>query len=126
LKGYVNFPHAEQVFMIEREITNKKSGVTTIEIACGITSLTKENASAKRLLELNRGHWCIENGLHYVRDVTFNEDKSQIRKNNGAQIMASIRNLVINIYRLLKFKYIPKAIRYFSLRLDKLFYIMGI
>jgi len=58
------------------------------ETAYGITSLRKEEASAERLLELNRGHWEIENRIHYVRDVTFDGDRSQICKGNGAHIMA--------------------------------------
>jgi hypothetical protein len=48
---------------------------------------------------LNRNHWCIE-GLHYVRDVTFDEDRCRIRKHAGARVMASLRNLAISLLRL--------------------------
>jgi len=102
------------------------NGKESEETAYGITSLRKEDASAERLLELNRGHWEIENKIHYVRDVTFDEDRSQIRKGNGAHIMASLRNLVIGIFRLLGFKYIPDAIRYFSMRLEAALQVLGI
>lgn len=102
------------------------NGKESEETAYGITSLTKEEASAERLLELNRGHWEIENRIHYVRDVTFDEDRSQIRKGNGPHIMASLRNLVIGIFRILGFKYIPEAIRYFTMRLETTFKILGI
>jgi hypothetical protein len=86
----------------------------SLELAYGVTSLTQEQAPAKRLLELNRGHWEIENRVHYVRDVTYDEDRSRIRANNGPRMMASIRNLAISIARMMGFKYIPDANRAFT------------
>jgi Transposase DDE domain len=61
----------------------------------GITSLTFAQASPARLADLLRGHWAIENGLHWVRDVTFAEDGSQLRTRAGPQVMACLRNLAI-------------------------------
>ncbi|MHC1624305.1 MAG: ISAs1 family transposase [Candidatus Methanospirareceae archaeon] len=125
LKGYVDFPYAEQFFMVERR-TEFFNGKKRHEIVYGISSLTAEQASAQQLLELNRGHWEIENRVHYVRDVTFDEDRSQVRKGNGAQVMASIRNLVIAILRLIGFRYIPDAIRYFVFRIPTALTVLGI
>ena len=71
----------KQGFELVRERTEK--GKTTVEVVHGITSLSPERADAKRLLELNRGHWGIENGLHYVRDVTMGEDQSRVRKGSA-------------------------------------------
>jgi predicted transposase YbfD/YdcC len=65
-----------------------------------ITSLSADKASPQRLLTLNRGHWQIENRLHWVRDVTFAEDQSQIRTGAGPQMMALLRNLAISLVRL--------------------------
>lgn len=65
-----------------------------------ITSLSAEQASPQRLLALNRGHWEIENRLHWVRDVTFGEDQSQIRTGSGPRMMALLRNLAISLVRL--------------------------
>jgi hypothetical protein len=65
-----------------------------------ITSLKPEQASAARLLELNRGHWEIENRWHWVRDVTFGEDHSQVRTGSGPRMMATLRNLAISLVRL--------------------------
>src|SRR4051812_29445961 len=62
----------KQGFELTRERTVK--GVTTVEVVHGITSLSPERADAKKLLELTRGHWGIENSLHYRRDVTMGED----------------------------------------------------
>lgn len=77
----------------ERTIDGKK----TVETVHGITSLSPERADAKRLLELNRGHWGIENELHYKRDVTMGEDASRIRKGVAPQVMAALRNSIIHV-----------------------------
>ena len=126
LKGYLNFPYADQVFLVERHTEYLRSGKKRTEIAYGISSLSAEQADAKRLLELNRGHWEIENRLHYVRDVSFDEDRSQIHHPVGARLMASIRNLVISIFRLLGFRYVPDAIRYFARRPEQTYQLLGI
>lgn len=101
LNEYIDFPYVGQVFCVRREFEYVKSGKKTEEIAYGITSLSKEKADPARLLQLNRGHWGIENSLNYVRDVTFNEDRSQIRTKNAPKVMSSLRNLVIGIFRIL-------------------------
>jgi hypothetical protein len=63
------------------------------------------------LLELSRAHWTIENRLHWVRDVTFDEDRCRIRKGAGAQVMASLRNLAISLLRMAGARYIAPALR---------------
>jgi predicted transposase YbfD/YdcC len=65
-------------------------------------------APPQRLLELNRGHWAIENSLHYVRDVTFAEDLSQIRTKTAPHVMASLRNLAISLLRITSTPISPK------------------
>lgn len=105
--------------MIERRTEFLRSGTQRAEIAYGLSSLSADRATPERLLELNRGHWEIENRVHYVRDVSFDEDRSRIRASTGARLMASIRNLVISIFRLLGFRYIPDGIRYFAMRIDQ-------
>ena len=77
----------KQAFELTRTRTIK--GVTTVEVVHGITSLSEQQADAARLLELTRGHWGIENGLHYVRDVTMGEDASRVRKGSAPQVMAA-------------------------------------
>lgn len=100
LNGYVDFPHCAQVARIERITLTISSGKTRSEVVHLITSLTPEKASPERLLRLNRGHWGIENGLHWVRDVTFAEDHSQVRTGSGPRMMATLRNLAISLIRL--------------------------
>ena len=69
--------------------------MTTVEVVHGITSLSEGEADATGLLGITRGHWGIENGLHYVRDVTMGEDASRVRKGSSPQVLAALRNLVI-------------------------------
>jgi hypothetical protein len=85
----------EQGFELVRERTEQ--GKKTVEVVHGITSLAPERADAQRLLELTRGHWGIENELHYKRDVTMGEDSSRVRKGVAPQVMAALRNSVIHV-----------------------------
>ncbi len=89
------WPGLAQGFELVRERTEK--GKTTVEVAYGITSLTAQEADAKRLLHLVREHWRIENCLHYVRDVTLAEDACRVRKGNAPQVLAALRNAVVHL-----------------------------
>jgi predicted transposase YbfD/YdcC len=100
LNGFVDFPHVGQVARVERTRQQVTSGKVRSEVVYLITSLSPEEAGPERLLALNRGHWEIENRLHWVRDVTFGEDHSQIRKGAGPRMMATLRNLAISLVRL--------------------------
>ena len=98
LTGYSDWPHLAQACWLER-ITHRKRG-TRRESAYAVTSLPPEEADAVRLLNLWRGHWGIENRVHWVRDVTLDEDRSQVRTGAAPQIMAGLRNLTISLLRL--------------------------
>jgi predicted transposase YbfD/YdcC len=111
LNEYVDFPYVGQVFCVQREVLTCKTNKKRTETICGISSLSAEKASPERLLQLNRGHWSIENRLHWIRDVTFDEDRSQIRAGTGPQVMACLRNFAIGLLRLKKFSNIAKALR---------------
>jgi len=99
LPHYMDWPGLKQVFMVERSTTIKKTGEYYAETAYGITSLTPKQADASRLNSLVRSHWHIENRSHWVRDVTFDEDRSQVRSGNIPQVMAALRNTVIGLMR---------------------------
>jgi predicted transposase YbfD/YdcC len=114
LINYLEFPCHKQVMRIERITEILKSGKKRHEVVFGITSLSPEQASPERLLELNRGHWSIENSLHYVRDTTFDEDRSQIRTRTAPQVMATLKNLAISLLRLNSFKNIASGLRHFA------------
>lgn len=99
-----------QVYQITRERWGNDEP-RTVEIAYRITSLTAEQANASRLLELDRGHWGIENGLHHVRDVTFGEDACRVRSGNAPQVLAATRNLAMGILRRMDFPSIASGTR---------------
>src|SRR2546426_10317839 len=82
------------------------------ETVYGITSLKPAVANSERVLSLSRKHWSIENRLHWVRDVTFDEDRSRIRRGAGAQVMASLRNLAISLLRMAGAEIIAPALRH--------------
>jgi predicted transposase YbfD/YdcC len=108
------WPGLEQVFQIQRHCVEKKSGKESREVVYGVTSLSREKAGAEELLKLVRGHWQIENQSHWVRDVTFGEDHSQVRKGNIAQAMAALRNVAIGLMRVVGEGNIAKACRKFA------------
>lgn len=111
LNDYLCFPYVSQVFCIQRNRTILISGKHHSETVYGVTSLCPQQANPARIMNLARGHWSIENRLHWVRDVTYDEDRSQVRKGKGAQIMASLRNLAISLLRLAGARYIAPAVR---------------
>ena len=110
----MDFPFCGQVACIERHTENLKTGKKRSETAYLITSLSPQKASPKQLLDLNRGHWSIENKSHYVRDVTFDEDRSQIRTKTGPRMMATLRNLAISLLRMANYSNIAEALRHMA------------
>src|SRR2546428_9489211 len=112
LKGYSDWPGLEQVFEIRRCWQSK--GVWKESIRYGVTSLPATIAIPERILKLKRGHWTIENGLHYVKDVTMGEDKSMVHADNGPKIMAALRNTVVSLLRHAGFSTIAARMRYHS------------
>jgi predicted transposase YbfD/YdcC len=97
LKDYVDWPYLEQVFKLERRFTYLKSGKIMQEERYGITSLPAERASPKRLLHIVRSLWGMENGLHYRRDATLQEDRTRLTRGDAGQVMAVINNLVLGL-----------------------------
>lgn len=114
LTGYISFPCCQQVFQLERIREHRRAGNTIKverEVVSGVTSRSPGKASPAQILQFARGHWTIENCVHHVRDVTFDEDRSQVRKGHGAQMMACLRNLVISVLRLAGATNIAAALR---------------
>jgi predicted transposase YbfD/YdcC len=111
INDYVNFPYCGQVACLQRYSEQIKSGKIQNETVYLITSLSHDDADGERLLTLIRGHWGIENKSHYVRDVTFDEDRSKVRTKSGPRIMATLRNFAISILRFIGYSNIAKALR---------------
>jgi predicted transposase YbfD/YdcC len=95
-------------------------------VTFGVTSLSTVEGSPRKLLELNRGHWGIENRLHWVRDVIFDEDRSQVRKGAGTQIMAALRNLAIGLLRKAGASNIAAALRHCARYAEKALRLLGL
>jgi predicted transposase YbfD/YdcC len=94
------FPGARQVFRLRRDVGEPNGPWTSKEIVLGITSLPPELAGPEHLNCYQRHHWSVENRLHWVRDVTFHEDDSQLRTGTAPRALASFRHLAINTFRL--------------------------
>jgi hypothetical protein len=105
-------PTAGLTDQVKRTITDKQTGRATSETAYAITSLPPERATPTQLLMAWRAHWRIENKLHWVRDVTFDEDRSTVRSGRIPQVMAALRNTAIGLLRLLGATNIAKACRH--------------
>jgi len=114
LTDFLHWPGLQQVFRVDRHTTLQKSGRVRSQTSFGVTSLSPDQADAAALLSLVRQHWHIENRSHYVRDVSFGEDASQVRRGALPQVMAALRNCAINLIRCHHFQFIPDAFDYFA------------
>jgi predicted transposase YbfD/YdcC len=99
LNDYLDFPHVGQAFLVERHCIEKKTGKTSLEIAYGLTSRTPEQADPRRVLEVNRGHWTIENSCHYILDWNYDEDRSRIRTGHGPENITRLRRFAIGVIK---------------------------
>jgi predicted transposase YbfD/YdcC len=106
------FPHAAQAIQVTRRTRRPGSRKWRTETSYAITSLQASQAHPDQLAQWIRGHWKIENQLHWVRDVTFGEDASTARTGTGPHVMAALRNLVISILRLAGHASIASALRH--------------
>lgn len=106
LNDYLDFPWVGQIFVIERESINKKTGKVSNETVYGITSCLPEQANADKILKTNRGHWCIENSCHYIIDWNFDEDRSRIRTGYGPENISRLRRFAVG---LIKSKGVPNV-----------------
>jgi predicted transposase YbfD/YdcC len=126
LKDFLDWPGLEQVFKLERHFTSTKTGQTTQQVVYGFTSLTKDEASSTLLLHKTRSYWGIENGLHYRRDVTLQEDRTRMTKGHAGQFMACLNNIILGLlagYQ--KQQFLPAIRRYFDAHPDEAFSLIS-
>lgn len=114
---WIEFGGALQVAQLRRTVTKK--GTKTVEVVYVVTSAPARIAPPATLATWIRGHWSIENRLHWVRDVTFGEDGSQIAGGNAPQVMASLRNIVIAILREADWNNLAEATRHHARDLNR-------
>lgn len=96
----VMFPGATQAFRVVRHTGGLDGQRTRKEIVHGITNLRADEAGPTQLAALVRGHWSIENSIHWVRDVTYREDASRVRTGNAPAVLAAVRNIATTLLRL--------------------------
>ena len=92
----------------------------------GITSLSRDQADAQKLLDLNRGHWTIENSVFYVRDEAFGEDRCRVRQRSGPQLLAGLHNVALNLLRLVGSQNISASLRSCAWNLQHVKNLLGI
>jgi predicted transposase YbfD/YdcC len=114
LNEYLDWPYVAQVFRLERIVWFDHGQRSTRQITYGLTSLPPEKVSPKKLLSLLRQYWGIENGLHYRRDVTLNEDRTRLTVGKAGHNMAILNNLIIGLCSFNGFSNLAKARRLFS------------
>lgn len=99
LAGYSDFPGLKQVAEVKKRVVFLKTGEVKDSRQFIFTSLSAEEAGAKELLELARGHWGIENRLFHVKDDSFGEDRQVLCSHHGAALCALLRAAAIDLLR---------------------------
>lgn len=131
LNGYLDFPYVGQVFRIRRTTTDLEGNVvkgrtSIVETVHGLTSLSPQRASPAQVLAYNRAHWQIENRLHHVRDMTYDEDRSQVRRGRRPHAMATVRNVAMSLLRLAGVENISAATRYLGRQVERPLRLLGL
>src|SRR3954471_11024238 len=123
----IDFPHAAQAIQIRRRRhpLDQPKRFTT-ETVYAITDLRVHQAKPAQLAAWIRGHWHIENKIHWVRDVTYDEDRSQIRTGTGPEVMAALRNAAIGALRLAGVTNIAAANRHHARNSNRPLALLGI
>jgi predicted transposase YbfD/YdcC len=110
----IDFPHASQIVSVYRERSDLNELPVSTETSYYITSASKQRASVEQLGTRIRGHWGIENRVHYVRDWTYDEDRHQLRRPNSSRVIAALRNIAISVLRRAGATNMAKATRWVS------------
>ncbi len=123
LGGYLDWPGARQVLRVERVCGRR--GEQTREVRYAVTSLGPD-VGAEALLGHLRGHWAIENRLHWVRDVTMGEDACRVRSGSAPQVLAALRNTTIALVRGAGWTNVAEALRYYAWRPGAALALLGL
>lgn len=116
LNEYLDWPGLAQCFKLTRRNRRVSTGEVSEEVRYGITSCSAPAASPLDLLTIRRNHWCIENRSHWIRDMAFDEDRSQLRVGRTHHLMALMRNLVISLLRAAGYDQITSSLRFLAAR----------
>jgi len=125
LNGYLEWPYVGQVGWVERVVVDKLTGKRRIKHVAIVTSLTPGEAEPGEILNYLRGHWVIENSVHWVRDATFNEDRCTVAIKPVAQVLAAIRNVAIALLRRAGYHNIAAATRHCAAHPEEALALIG-
>jgi len=118
LADYSTWPQLAQVFKLESQRTDALGTIKT-KVRYSVTSLPADLADPKRVLELTRGHWEIENGLRYRRDATMREDHAQVRMGHAPEMLAVLNNTVLGLFARQGASNVAEARREFAYHFDR-------
>ena len=124
LNDYLDWPDVQQVFRLERSWWDCRGFHR--QRRYGITSLPPKVASAADLLRLRRGHWTIENRLHYVKDQGLAEDRCTVHTAAGPTILSVLRDLAITLLRRAGYHTIAARLRHYSRHPDDLLPLLAL
>lgn len=125
LNDYLRWPGVAQVLCRVCRRIHERTGQVESEITYGITSLPPELAGPAQLAQIWRGHWTIENRLHYVRDETFREDRCQVHTGAAPQALAALRNALLGLFRFHGCENIAAATRRYAEQPQRLLHLIG-
>ena len=126
LGDYLTWPSVQQVMQRTCERTILKTGSVTQATSYALTSLAAADASAAELAAWWRGHWAIENKVHYVRDVTLGEDAQQMYSDHAPHVLATLRNTLLNLVRAAGWTNVAAALRHYSASLIDTLALLGL
>lgn len=125
LNHYLAFADVAQVVRRTRISIRHSTKAQSLSTEYLITSLDRKRVTLDQVEQLRRGHWTIENVTHYPRDVSFGEDRSQVRSGNAPQALAALRNAVASLLRIEGWTSLPSGFRYCQRSLQKTLRLMG-
>ena len=117
---FLDWPGVQQVFMLERQVTDVTRSLTRYETAYGLTSCSSAKANAAQLLHWTQAYWGIENGLHYRRDVTLGEDRTRTTNQRFAEVLSILNNFVVSLTQKLQLTIMASARRQFDAQTSEL------
>jgi predicted transposase YbfD/YdcC len=126
LHEYLTWPGVQQVLQRTCERIVLKTGSVTHATSYALTSIPAADATARELAAWWRGHWTIENKVHYVRDVTLGEDAHQMYTGGAPQVLAALRNTVLNQVRAAGWTNIASALRHYSASVANALLFLGV
>ena len=125
LNDCLPWPRVGQVLRRTYHAVLLKSGAVRHEVTYGLTSLPAAETAPAEVEQLWRGHWTIENRVHYIRDVTFGEDAGQVRAGIAPQALAALRNALLSLLRAVGWTNIADALRHYGAYAPRALHLLG-